>query len=49
MGRLARAMICGVDHLGLTAPDLEEAVAFLEAAFDCTALYHIGPVEVEDD
>lgn len=44
-----RPMIRGVDHVGLTVPDLAEAVAFLEAAFDCSELYRIGPFEPEDD
>lgn len=42
-------MIQGVDHVGMTVPDLGEAIAFLKAAFGFEELYRIGPFAAEDD
>lgn len=42
-------VIRGVDHVGLTVPDLDQAVAFLRAAFGCEEDYRIGPFEAADD
>ena len=32
-------VIRGMDHIGVTVPNLDEASLFLEAAFDATPLY----------
>lgn len=42
-------MIHGVDHVGLTVPDLDEAIAFLTAAFGCREVHRIGPFGADDD
>ena len=44
-----RRMIRGVDHVGLTVPDLDEAIAFHAAAFDCREVHWIGSFEATDD
>jgi catechol 2,3-dioxygenase-like lactoylglutathione lyase family enzyme len=33
----------GVDHVGITVPDLKQAQAFLASTFGCTPVTHIGP------
>jgi len=30
----------GIDHIGITVPDIEQATLFLERAFDARVLYH---------
>lgn len=42
-------MIRGIDHIGLTVPDLEAAVHFLATAFGCREEYRIGPFSATDD
>ena len=42
-------MIRGVDHVGITVPDLDEAIAFFAAAFGCREVHRIGPFAAEDD
>lgn len=39
----------GGDHIGLTVPDLEEAVRFLVEVIGCTPFYEMGPIRAEDD
>ena len=38
----------GVDHIGFTVPDLEEATAFLVDVLGCEYLYSLGPFVHED-
>ncbi len=33
----------GIDHVGVTVPDLKQAEAFLADTFGCEAVTHIGP------
>lgn len=33
----------GVDHVGITVPDLKQAQAFLASTFGCTPVTYIGP------
>ena len=37
------------DHIGLTVPDLEEAVSFLQDLLGASELYRVGPFEADDD
>ncbi len=30
----------GIDHIGITVPDIEKATLFFERAFDAQVLYH---------
>lgn len=39
----------GVDHVGLTVPNLEEAIRFFADALGFSELYRIGPFEAADD
>jgi catechol 2,3-dioxygenase-like lactoylglutathione lyase family enzyme len=39
----------GIDHFGLTVPDLEAAVAFFVGALGCRELYRLGPLQADDD
>lgn len=40
--------LTGVDHLGITVPDLEEAHAFLVDVLGCQYLYSLGPFRDDD-
>ncbi len=37
-----------VDHIGLTVPDLDAAVAFYTETFGATELYRLGPFDAKD-
>ncbi len=37
-----------VDHVGLTVPDLDAAVAFYADVFGCTELYRLGPFDAAE-
>ncbi len=39
----------GTDHIGITVPNLEEAVAFFIDVIGCEPFYEIGPFEFDDD
>jgi catechol 2,3-dioxygenase-like lactoylglutathione lyase family enzyme len=39
----------GVDHIGFTVPDLEEATTFLVDVLGCEYLYSLGPFQADDD
>lgn len=39
----------GIDHTGVTVPDLEAAVAFFCGALGCQELYRLGPFQADDD
>ena len=39
----------GIDHTGITVPDLEAAVAFFTNALGCRELYRLGPFQADDD
>ena len=41
--------LTGVDHIGFTVPDLEEARAFLVDVLGCEYLYSLGPFEHPGD
>src|SRR3954447_11258049 len=41
--------VTGVDHIGFTVPDLEQARAFLVDVLGCEYLYSLGPFVHEDD
>lgn len=43
------ANVRGIDHTGLTVPDLEAAVRFFVEALECVELYRIGPFRADDD
>lgn len=35
--------MAGVDHIGITVPDLDQAVTFFTGVLGCTAFYPLGP------
>jgi len=37
--------VLGIDHIGLTVPDLEAAVRFYESVFGAKVLYRMGPLD----
>lgn len=39
----------GLDHIGFTVPDLEEATRFLVEVLGCEYLYSLGPFASDDD
>jgi catechol 2,3-dioxygenase-like lactoylglutathione lyase family enzyme len=41
--------LSGVDHIGFTVPDLEEAALFLTEVLGCEYLYSLGPYQDEGD
>ncbi|MET7392803.1 VOC family protein [Dactylosporangium sp. NPDC005572] len=41
--------LTGVDHIGFTVPDLEQARRFLVEVLGCEYLYSLGPFERDDD
>ncbi|MDQ1731226.1 MAG: hypothetical protein QOK10_1385 [Pseudonocardiales bacterium] len=41
--------LTGVDHIGFTVPDLEQARTFLVDVLGCEYLYSLGPYRHEDD
>lgn len=40
--------VVGVDHLGLTFPDLEEAITFYTAAFGARVTFRLGPIDARE-
>src|SRR5438132_13726093 len=38
-----------VDHIGITVPNLEEAIAFFTDVLGCTLVYELGPIEHPED
>lgn len=41
--------VCGIEHIGLTVPEIEEATRFFAAVLGGETLYDIGPFESADD
>ena len=41
--------LAGVDHIGFTVPDLEQARAFLVDVLGCEYLYSLGPYQHDDE
>lgn len=41
--------LTGVDHIGFTVPDLEQATRFLVDVLGCEYMYTLGPFEHDDD
>ncbi len=41
--------VAGVEHIGLTVPDMEEATRFFVEVLGAEAIYDIGPFESADD
>lgn len=39
----------GTDHIGITVPNLEEAVSFFIDVIGCEPFYEIGPFKFDDD
>jgi catechol 2,3-dioxygenase-like lactoylglutathione lyase family enzyme len=39
----------GIEHLGITVPDLEAATRFLVDVLGCEQFYDLGPFQAEDD
>ena len=39
----------GMDHVGLTVPNLDEAVDFLVNVLGCEPFYEFGPIQSDDD
>ena len=39
----------GTDHIGITVPNLEEAVDFFVNVIGCEPLYELGPFDAADD
>lgn len=39
----------GIDHFGLTVPNIEEAVDFFVSVLGCEPIYELGPFSAEDD
>lgn len=50
-GGAARGMpgLRGVEHVGFTVPDLEEATRFFVEVMGCERFYDLGPFAAEDD
>ena len=46
-GSGGRPTIRGVDHIGLTVPDMDEAVAFFTDVLGCQAIASFGPIQDE--
>ncbi|MDB5743554.1 MAG: glyoxalase/bleomycin resistance/dioxygenase family protein [Polaromonas sp.] len=44
-----RKTIGGLDHIGLTVPDIELATAFFNDVLGCTTLFDVGPFEANDN
>ena len=40
--------VLGADHIGLTVPDIDAAVAFYTDAFDARELFRMGPFDAAD-
>jgi catechol 2,3-dioxygenase-like lactoylglutathione lyase family enzyme len=38
----------GLHHIGITVPNLKEAIAFFEAVFGAVDVFHTGPFNVDD-
>src|SRR3954467_2538974 len=47
-GAMALPGVAGVDHIGFTVPDLEQATRFLVDVLGCEYLYSLGPFIHED-
>lgn len=41
--------LAGVEHIGFTVPDLEEATRFFVEVIGCQLVYSLGPFQAEDD
>src|SRR5689334_1020663 len=39
----------GSDHIGVTVPDLDQAVKFFVEVMGCEAFYKLGPFKADDD
>ena len=39
----------GVDHVGITVPDIEKATDFFVDVLGCEAFYYLGPYQADDD
>lgn len=39
----------GIDHIGLTVPDLDEAIDFFVNVIGCEPFYDLGPFQSDDD
>ena len=39
----------GLEHVGLTVPDMEQAIEFLAAVLGAEVLYEVGPVRADDN
>lgn len=48
MGNAVFPQFLGLDHVGLTVPDLDAAIAFYERAFGASVDYRIGPLDAAD-
>ena len=40
--------VYGLHHIGITVPNLKEAVAFFEAVFGAVDVFHTGPFDVDE-
>ena len=40
--------VFGMHHIGVTVPDIKEAIAFFEAVFGAVDVFHTGPFDVDD-
>ncbi|WP_157606836.1 VOC family protein [Sedimenticola selenatireducens] len=41
--------LCGIDHIGLTVPDLNQAIDFFVDVIGCEPFYELGPFSSDDD
>jgi len=41
--------LCGMDHVGFTVPDLEQATRFFVDVIGCVHVYSLGPIRSDDD
>lgn len=41
--------LAGVEHIGLTVPDLDEATAFFVDVIGCEVVFEVGPFRSDDD
>jgi catechol 2,3-dioxygenase-like lactoylglutathione lyase family enzyme len=41
--------LAGIEHVGLTVPDLDQATAFFVDVLGCTVVFEAGPFKADDD
>ena len=41
--------LCGTEHIGITVPDLDQAIDFLVNVLGCEEFFPLGPFRADDD